>query len=146
MVEERKRTGIKVCGWISNDLYLALTAEGYKSPTEIVREGARVLLEATQKAQTEEHKGTYQGTEDNTKERSENNVREQEGTIKELRAQTQEQREHIETLKIELNRAERDKEDLKSTYNNYFLQVQTLINQKAIEAPGSKKPWYKFWR
>jgi hypothetical protein len=26
-----------------------------------------------------------------------------------------------------------------TTYNNYFLQVQTLINQKAIEAPGEKK-------
>ncbi len=24
-------------------------------------------------------------------------------------------------------------------HNNYFLQVQTLINQKAIEAPGEKK-------
>jgi hypothetical protein len=23
-------------------------------------------------------------------------------------------------------------------YNNYFLQVQTLINQKAKEAPGAK--------
>jgi len=26
-------------------------------------------------------------------------------------------------------------------HNNYFLQVQTLINQKAIEAPGAKKLW-----
>lgn len=37
------------------------------------------------------------------------------------------------------------REDLKAVYNNYFLQVQTLINQKAIEAPGNKKKWYKFW-
>jgi len=33
-----------------------------------------------------------------------------------------------------------DKEDLKTVYNNY-LQVQNLINQKAIQAPGAKKPW-----
>ena len=33
-----------------------------------------------------------------------------------------------------------DKEDLKNVYNNY-LQVQNLINQKAIQAPGTKKPW-----
>jgi hypothetical protein len=53
---------------------------------------------------------------------------------------------HIETLKAELNKAERDKEDLKVTYANYFSQVQTLINQKAIEAPGTKKkPFWKFW-
>jgi len=29
--------------------------------------------------------------------------------------------------------------------NNYFLQVQTMINQKAIEAAGEKmKPFWKF--
>jgi hypothetical protein len=32
-------------------------------------------------------------------------------------------------LKGELEKAEQ----VKTTYNNYFLQVQTLINQKAIE-------------
>jgi hypothetical protein len=26
-------------------------------------------------------------------------------------------------------------------HRNYMLQVQILINQKAIEAPGAKKPW-----
>lgn len=64
-----------------------------------------------------------------------------------LRAQLEEKDRHIETLKGELDKAERDKEDLKKTYNNYFLQVQTLINQKAIDAPGTekKKHWYKFW-
>jgi hypothetical protein len=41
---------------------------------------------------------------------------------------------------------ERDKEDLKITYANYFSQVQTLINQKAIEALGEKKKaFWKFW-
>ena len=37
----------------------------------------------------------------------------------------------------ELDKAENDKEDLKQMHNNYFLLVQTLINQKAIEAPGN---------
>ena len=45
---------------------------------------------------------------------------------------------HNETLKKEL-------EDIKNLYNNYMLQMQTLINQKAIEAPGAKKPWWRFW-
>jgi len=43
-------------------------------------------------------------------------------------------------LKRELEKVEKDREDLKAMHNNYLLQVQTLINQKAIEAPGSKKP------
>ena len=48
-------------------------------------------------------------------------------------------------LKKYLDKAEQDKENLKNTYNNYFLQVQMLISQKAIEAPGEKKKWWEFW-
>jgi hypothetical protein len=55
-----------------------------------------------------------------------------------LLARNEELEKHIETLKKEL-------EDLKSMQNNYMMQMQTLINQKAIEAPGSKKPWWRFW-
>jgi chromosome segregation ATPase len=62
-----------------------------------------------------------------------------------LRARSEELERHNTTLKADLDKAERDKEDLKTTYNNYFLQVQTLINQKAIEATGEKKPWWRFW-
>lgn len=66
--------------------------------------------------------------------------------LSQLRARSEELERHIETLKQDKEIAERDKEDLKTTYNNYFLQVQTLINQKAIEAPGAKKkPFWKFW-
>jgi chromosome segregation ATPase len=52
---------------------------------------------------------------------------------------------HNETLKTELDKASQREENLKSMHNNYFLQVQTLINQKTIEAPGEKKKWWKFW-
>jgi chromosome segregation ATPase len=45
---------------------------------------------------------------------------------------------HNETLKKEL-------ETLQNMHTNYMLQVQTLINQKAIESPGAKKPWWRFW-
>lgn len=63
-----------------------------------------------------------------------------------LKARLEEKDKLIETLNVDIEKAERDKEDLKNTYNNYFLQVQTLINQKAIEAPGEKKkPFWKFW-
>jgi chromosome segregation ATPase len=65
--------------------------------------------------------------------------------LAQLRARFEELEKHNETLKKELDKAERDKEDLKENHKNYFLQVQTLINQKAIEAPGAKKPWYRFW-
>lgn len=67
------------------------------------------------------------------------------GELLQLRARSEELERHIETLKADLEKASQDKEDLKTMHNNYFLQVQTLINQKAIEAPGNKKRWWKFW-
>lgn len=73
-------------------------------------------------------------------------------TSMELRALIEEKDERISDLKEELEKAERDKEDLKQTYNklqdtynNYMAQMQTLIKQKTIEAPGVKKPWWRFW-
>jgi len=66
-------------------------------------------------------------------------------SVIQLRARYEELERHNETLKRELDKAGLDKEVIQNLYNNYMLQMQTLINQKAIEAPESKKPWYKFW-
>ena len=61
-----------------------------------------------------------------------------EGEIFDLKARVEEKERHIESLKSELD-------NLRSVHNNYMLQMQTLINQKAIDAPGAKKPWWRFW-
>jgi hypothetical protein len=53
-------------------------------------------------------------------------------------SRTQEQQIEIEFLRKEID-------DLKSIHNNYMIQVQTILNQKVVEAPGSKKPWWRFW-
>ncbi|WP_164888583.1 hypothetical protein [Methanosarcina sp. MSH10X1] len=47
----------------------------------------------------------------------------------------------IPTLKADIKKASQREEELRTMYNNYMLQVQSLINQKAIEAPGERKPW-----
>jgi chromosome segregation ATPase len=62
-----------------------------------------------------------------------------------LQARNEELQKHTDTLKTELEKAGQREEDLKKVHNNYMLQVQSLINQKAIEAPGVKKPWWKIW-
>ncbi|RPJ70079.1 MAG: hypothetical protein EHM20_15785 [Alphaproteobacteria bacterium] len=62
--------------------------------------------------------------------------------IPELQALLEEKDKHIETLKTENEGLKQDKEDLKETHKNYMIQMQTLINQKAIEVPGEKKPWW----
>ena len=40
---------------------------------------------------------------------------------------------HDEILQNEL-------EDFKNLHNNYMVQMQTIITQKAVEAPGAKNP------
>ncbi len=51
---------------------------------------------------------------------------------------------HNQTLHRELEKAHQDKDNIQNLYDNYMRQMQTLIQQKAIEAPGKKK-WWKFW-
>jgi len=62
-----------------------------------------------------------------------------------LQARVEELKDHNETLQKELDTAGQREQDLKETHRYYMLQVQTPINQKAIEAPGNKKAWWKFW-
>ena len=147
MPEEMKRSGVKVCGWLSDEVFSKLVGKGYKSHTIIVRHGAELIIGQLLGEHGELGGNITEGTEENNKERIENT-----GELRELRAQVREQREHVETLKIhnetlkaELEKAGQDKDDIKKTFDNYMVQVQTLINQKAIEAPGAKKHWWQFW-
>jgi len=39
---------------------------------------------------------------------------------------------------------QKELENVTNILNNYTMQMQTLINQKAVEEPGTKKPWWKF--
>ena len=58
--------------------------------------------------------------------------------IESLQAEDKIIKDYDTTLKQEL-------EDTKELHRNYMLQMQTLITQKQIEAPGAKKPWWRFW-
>jgi predicted nuclease with TOPRIM domain len=153
MPEEKKRSGVKVCGWLSDEVFSQLIEKGYKSHTVIVRRGAELIIGQPIGEHGELKQGIIGGTEENTKEHIGGSREHLENIVelRELRAQVREQREHIETLKIhnvtlkaELEKSNHDKDDLKETHKNYMIQMQTLINQKSIEAPGVKK-WWKFW-
>jgi|SRR5271157_1871354 len=50
-----------------------------------------------------------------------------------------------ELLLVNIEELKKDKDTIQNLYNNYMMQMQTLINQKSIEAPGAKKPWWRFW-
>ena len=77
-------------------------------------------------------------TNENTCKTDENNSKTNENSNNELKALLQEKDERIREL-------QKDKETIQNLYNNYMLQMQTLIKQRSIEAPGAKKPWWRFW-
>ena len=105
-------------------------------------------------------------------------VQEIKARLEEKCLQLEDKDKHIETLKDELNKAERDKESLreqlKSNDDNQLLRITDLKEEitvlrrqldtkddtiknlttitesqfkgyKLIEAPGAKKPWWRFW-
>jgi chromosome segregation ATPase len=62
-----------------------------------------------------------------------------------LELRMEESQNQIRDLRKELEKAERREVYFEEMHNNYMMQVQTLINQKQIVAPGTKKPWWRFW-
>ncbi len=146
MPEEKKRSGKKVNAWIPDDLYSKVDDLKYKTWTEAIVSGLELLVESTKKVQPGQNE-VPESTEQSTVDDSEVQKVQGESTEenRELRARVEELQDHNETLKAELEKAGKREEDLKETHRNYMLQVQSLINQKAIEAPGAKKPWWRFW-
>jgi hypothetical protein len=66
--------------------------------------------------------------------------------ITELKTKVEEKEALITVLRGDLEQAHRDKDDIKNLYDNYMRQMQTLIQQKAIKAPGEEKKWWEFWK
>jgi chromosome segregation ATPase len=64
---------------------------------------------------------------------------------RELELRKEEAQTQITDLRKELEKAERREIYFEEMHNNYMMQVQTLINQKQIVAPGAKKSWWRFW-
>lgn len=139
MPQETPRNQKKIQCWVSLDTWDKLVSLGYDSPTIAVSKAFEKLIESHQ----EDPKDIPGRSQEDPIESHE---------IPAYKARIEELKAHNETLIRELEKAERDKEDLKNTYNkmqdthnNYMAQMQTLIKQKVIEAPGAKKPWWQFW-
>jgi len=161
MPEEKKRSGRKVNAWIPDDLYYKVDDLKYKTWTEAIVTGLEILVQkSTDKSTVDDsqvQKSTDKSTVDDSQVQKSTDKStvddtevqkvqlENDGELRELRVQVREQREHIETLKGELEKAHLDKDNIRNLYDNYMRQMQTLIQQKAIEAPGEKKRWWKFW-
>ena len=117
---------IRVSARIPKDLY-DICLQRYDNITNAVNAGLKLLCSQSEdEAKTNEDK-RQQNEDDSSK------------------ALIEEKDRHIETLRKELEKSGQDKEAIQNLYNNYMLQMQTLINQRTIEAPGAKKQWWRFW-
>jgi predicted RNase H-like nuclease (RuvC/YqgF family) len=128
MQDEKIRVSLR----IPNSILETVRQFGYKSMTDAILEGLQLLIQSKEcKTIADEcrHEDAHEFR----------------FRLEEKDKQIDEKDRHIDTLKRELDKANQDKDDLKKTFDNYMVQVQTLITQKSIEAPGSKKPWWRFW-
>ena len=137
----------KICVWVSTDMYNNVVNAGYDSPTVAVIKGFELLLGEEERrmnaGEIEQIAAQLKASNSNLKieiERLNTALKNAPDTdeLIELKVRTEELKAHNETLKKEL-------EINQETHRNYMLQMQTLINQKAIEAPGAKKKWWQFW-
>jgi DNA replication protein DnaC len=128
MQDEKVRVSLRV----PNSILETVRQFGYISMTDAILEGLQLLIQSKECKTIADDCRRDDTYEFRTR-------------IEEKDKQINEKDRHIETLKKELDKANQDKDDIKKTFDNYMVQVQTLINQKAIEAPGAKKPWWRFW-
>jgi len=121
MPDDKSKVSVRIPGSMID----AVRQMGYTSTTDAIIKGLELLINGA----------TCETVQDNSQTMQDNKALQHENELL---------LEYNETLKRELEKAGQDKEDLKKTFDNYMIQVQTLINQKAIEASGAKKPWYRF--
>jgi len=159
--EEKK----KIQAWIPVSIWIQIESFGFKSQNEAVNKAFEKLIEIQDNNQVESKNNQIESNminelrarlekKDTQIEKAQRQIKNMEESLRKapdlaefsrMQAKSEELEKHNETLKGELAKAGQDKDDIKKTFDNYMIQVQTLINQKAIEATGAKKPWYKFW-
>lgn len=155
----------KINVWIPESLWKQIESMGYGSPTKATIAAYEALAIHEEKGSNQEALGSSQEEKLPELEKQirdlENSAREKSAEILRLRgviqeapdplelarlqARSEELEKHNLTLREEMEKAHQDKDDIKNLYDNYMRQMQTLINQKAIEAPGTKKKWWNLW-
>lgn len=147
MTTEEKQ---KINVWIPGSLWKQIGSLGYDSPTKATIAAFEALVLQETKGSNQEEIGSSQEEFRKLQEeigRYQERVKDLEArpdlvTFAQLQARYEglqeiikEKEKSIERLENDLTKAGQREEDLKQLHNNYFLQIQTLINQKAIGSP-----------
>ncbi len=134
MVSEEKH---KINVWCPESLWKQVEALGFDSPTKAVMASFEKLVTKSQDGSLKEQIRHENESKTQEMEKQLNEARKHALDIQnELSARLEEAHQQIEGLK-------KDKENLIEMYNKHVLQVQALLNQKEIEAPKVKKPWWR---
>jgi hypothetical protein len=141
----------KISVWVPADLYDNVLQAGYTSPTQAVIKGFELIVQAQNEESPEAIREQMQAIRRQMQAELESLQKDVERLtlalqeapnpleLIELRARYEELEKHNETLKRELERAGQDKDIIQNLYNNYMLQMQFLISQKAISPPTQTK-------
>ena len=101
----------KVSCWVPNDILEKLDSLYPNNRADAIRDGIQLLIEDSEMEDPEESK-RFQVYSEGIQ-----------------LARCNEMEKHIETLKMQLEQANRDKEALEKMFNNHVLQTQSLINK-----------------
>jgi septal ring factor EnvC (AmiA/AmiB activator) len=138
MSDEKKKISV----WVSCGLLDSVLLAGYKNYTDAVVTGLTLIVDQTtirhnqpgsdhsRSVELAQARATLEGIERLCEEKDE---------------RTRELQEQIKVKDEQLQAKDSQLEQLTETLQAQAIHLQTLINQKAIEAPGAKKPWWRFW-
>jgi small-conductance mechanosensitive channel len=141
MTEEKKR----INAYLDVDLYAKLVNSGY-GITEAVTKGLELLLEPPRTEITTEPIETIRPDAIEAKESIIKGLEARTNSLEEqLRVKDSQMNDRVKSLEGQLQTKDNQIEKLTENMQAQSVHIQTLINQKAIEAPGAKKPFWKFW-
>jgi flagellar capping protein FliD len=154
MRDNQKRLNV----YVPEDLYTQIVQPG-RTVTEVVIQALEAFLtDAPGQSQTEsnELKAIQEARIQELQNHNELLKKELEIILGSDKNTSSEEGKSNEELVMSLNRRIESLEDQLKTKDNQIgkltenmqaqsVHIQTLINQKAIEAPGAKKPWWRFW-
>ncbi len=144
---ERKRININ----IPMDLYLQVTQSKY-TLTEAITEGLTLLFSGSSKSNDDEISYDISGLQES---RIKDLQIHNETLIRELEDLKRKEPENKDILQLHEARIKDLQDQLRVNQNQLkekdeqlkaqAIHIQTMLNQKFIEAPGTKKPWWQFW-
>ncbi len=160
MTDEKKR----INAFVPIDLYEQVMSKGYATITEAIVKGFEKLLVDDNNTTTGVNlqeldrelvtnlQGRIESLEEQLKAKD-NSYNERIKDLKEqLKIKDSQQDSRIndllDQLKVkdqQLEKKDIQNENLTNTIQSQAINIHDMLNQKTIEAPGAKKPWWRFW-